>query len=172
MLSESSRSFLWLLLATLMFLSETSFAQEANGIPYRIPTQEEEAQARTAAEKFLAQIDRISSDIEQASAFYAASATGLKTRYSLSQLSNRITSVRAPLGTVLERTPTGFYGPYHSLPNLVLGDYLIVVFRTRFDGHDNTYTEQVTVDRSHSEADTWRFVEYYVAPLLSHSSAQ
>jgi hypothetical protein len=57
------------------------------------------------------------------------------------------------------------FGPYHTLPNVIDGNYVIIVFKCHFGAQANSYTEQITLENGRTEGTGWSLVEYYVAPV-------
>jgi hypothetical protein len=163
---------LYLVLALPILLWHPASAQESEGISYRVASPEEVAGARAVAEQLLLRIDSASLSTAQATSVHGDSGVALKTRYTPSAFAARIASVRGPLGAVAERTYSGLHGPYHTLPNIIAGEYLIIVFDTRFQGRPGLHTEQVTLEADRSGAATWRLVEYYVASVPSSSDVR
>ena len=155
----------WLVLSA--WLWRAALAQESEGIAYRLAPQEELTAARGSAERVLTQIDSIVLSGSPISTLYDAAGQALKMRYRPAALAARLNDVRAPLGEVQDRSFSGFHGPYHTMPNLVAGEYLIIVFATHFKDKPGTYTEQVTLEADRAGAALWRAVEYYVAPRAS-----
>jgi len=137
--------------------------EEAAGIPYRFLPPEELDRARAAADKLLTQLEVASDSLSELDHLYGAGGQALQTRYTAQAYAARLIAVRRPLGVVRDRTFLGFNGPYRRLPNVISGDYLIILFSTRFREQLGTYTEQVTLEADRSGASGWKFVEYYVS---------
>jgi Protein of unknown function (DUF4019) len=152
----------WFALSVLIW--HVALGQDAAGIPYRMISQGELEAARKVAKELLAKIDVAPSSAFLLNELYRPAGLALSTRYTAPEFAGRLASVRAPLGAVRERKFSGFHGPYHSLPNVISGDYLIIVFVTRFKGRQGAFTEQITLEADRLQAPTWRLVEYYVAP--------
>ncbi|MFT3907179.1 MAG: DUF4019 domain-containing protein [Steroidobacteraceae bacterium] len=142
--------------------SSSGYAQEANGVPYRILSSAETDSVQGPAQELAREIDTAAWSVSQLAALYRDGGQALQVRYSLETFADRIHEVRNPLGAVKDRKFSGFFGPYHSLPNLINGDYLIVVFKTHFEGGEGLYSEQITLEADRYSAGTWRLVEYYV----------
>jgi hypothetical protein len=157
----------WMALS--LYVGGSVAAQESTGVPYRIVSQSELDRARVVAEGLATQIDAALLAAPQLRGLYATAGLALRKRYSESTFSARLAAVRAPLGALQARKFSGLFGPYHNLPNIIGGDYLIIVFSTRFQGQENTYTEQITLEADRSGAGSWSFVEYYVAPEESRA---
>jgi hypothetical protein len=166
------RGRLYFALALSILLWRAASAQESEGIPYRMASLEEVTGARAVAEQLLLRIDSASVPPAQVTSLYGDSVVALKTRYTPSAFAARIASVRGPLGPIVERTYSGLHGPYHTLPNIITGEYLIIVFNTRFQERSGLHTEQLTLEKGPPEAATWRLVEYYVAPVASSSDVR
>jgi hypothetical protein len=142
-----------------------SLAQEAAGIPYRVLSHDEMDSERIAAERLLKQIDAAGLSGSRLDDLYSKSGLALRTRYTEPAFAARLEGIREPLGVVRQRKFGGFYGPYHTLPNTIDGDYIIIVFKTQFEKRQGTYTEHVTLEADRSGAPIQRLVQYYVSPM-------
>lgn len=121
--------------------------------------------ARVVAEELLKIFDKtplIASDKEN---LYRNAGNALKARYSISSFDARLIATRGPLGVVEHRSFFGYSGGFNTLPNIIPGQYLIMVFHTKFTSSPSEYTEQVTIEKDRSNSGVWRLVEYYNAPL-------
>lgn len=118
-------------------------------------------EARTIAETFLTQLDSAHLVKSEVNEIYSRSSELLKKRYSETAFMKRISLTRTPLGTPKTRVFEGIDGGFRRLPNLVDGEYLIVIFNTIFDKISDIYTEQVTLERNRQTGRGWQLVEYF-----------
>ena len=140
--------------------------------PDRAISVQEIQSARETAANLLETMDKAPLSKFEFDNFYASGGEALKKRYTDRSFNTRMMAVRPPLGMKAERTFYGYSGPYASLPNLIPGDYVIVAFRTKFSKSAQLYTEQVTLEHDRGGAGSWKFVEYYSAPIDSDGASQ
>jgi hypothetical protein len=155
---------LWPVLA--LVCCAAAFSQDFTPTYDRAVSSDEVATARATAEQLLTSIDRVPFSNSQMADFYNFGGLALRSRYTFADYVTRLQTVRYPLGTARTRVFSDFSGAFLKLPNIIVGDYVIVGFKTRFSAHKGLFTEQVTLEHDRSGAPSWRFVEYYVAPLV------
>ncbi len=145
-------------------LSSIVFSPFSASAQDKVISRDEVMLAEQVAVAIAEEIDSVPMGYAKQLAFYENGGEALHARYSTGAIFKRLNEVRSSLGAVRQRRFAGYSGIFYAMPNIIPGEYLIINFTTNFSSSENKFDEEVTLEIDHAKGESWKFVDYYIAP--------